>query len=103
MNFKLAIGITLGLTLSAAVAEARSNAHLYGSVPVAGDPHLTIAYNNAKAWCGVELHGTYGNAPEYRGHYGPAAMRNCLARYGFVYHGSAPYAYPVRKVVFITK
>ena len=103
MNLKLTFGVTLGLTLSAVVAEARSDIHIYGAVPVIGDPELTIAYNNAQEWCGVELYGTYGSAPEYRGHYGPAAMRNCLARYGFVYQGSEPYAYPVRKVIFITK
>lgn len=103
MTFKLAFFATLGLTLSTAMAHARSEVHVYGPVPVSGDSQLTLAYNNAQAWCDVELYGTYGNAPEYRGNYGPAAMRNCLARYGFVYQGSQPYAYPVRKVIFITK
>lgn len=107
MNFKLALATTLGITCSAAMAEARSDLNLYGSVPVAGDPELTLALNNAKAWCDIELGssdrpgGAYYSGSSYSVYSGPAAMRNCLARYGFVYQNSEPYAYPVQKVVFI--
>lgn len=103
MLVKFAVTAALAFAGTAAVAEARSDVHLYGAVPVAGDPHLMANYDSAQAWCKVELYGTYHAQPMNRGAFGTAPMRNCLARYGFVYQGNEPYAYPVRNVVFIVK
>ncbi|MCO5730577.1 hypothetical protein [Rhizobium sp. SSA_523] len=109
MKFKLALGMALGLglglglTCAVATAEARSDLHLYGAVPIAGDRHLTIAYNNAQARCSLELYGTTGPVIAYDSRFGAPALRGCLSRHGFTFVNDEPYAYPVRKVFVLVK
>ena len=103
MNFKLIFGVALGLICTAEMAEARSKLYVYGAVPVAADPQLTLAYNNALAWCSLYAKGPISSVRTHVGQYGSPAIRGCLSRHGFVYQSGEPYAYPVRKVVYVVK
>ena len=103
MNFKPMLGVVLGLICTADMAQARSQLYVYGAVPVAADPQLTRAYNDAQAWCSLYANRSIGNVRVYGGPYGSPAVRGCLSRHGFVYQSGEPYAYPVRKVGYVTK
>ncbi len=103
MSFKLTFGIVLGLICAAETAQARSDIYLYGAVPVAGDPQLMLAYDNAKAWCSLNAVDVTGSVRTYPRRNGSPALRGCLSRFGFVYQSGEPYAYPVRKLVYVSK
>jgi len=51
MNLKLALGVALSFACTSVAAEARSNWHVYGAVPVESSPQLMQAYNRALARC----------------------------------------------------
>ncbi len=96
MNLKLAMGVALSLICTPMVAEARSDLHLYGAIPVESSPQLMRAYNKALARCLPEAGLLEAGAiaeislPAVR-------LRGCLYRNGFFYRGV--YAYPVGKAV----
>lgn len=86
MALKLALGVVLSLTCTAMVAEARSDLHSYGAVPVEGSPQFMEAYNRALARCLPEAGLAEASAiPEISL---PAVqLRACLYRKGFYYPG----------------
>ena len=102
MKLTLTLGVVLGLIGTAEMAQARS-LYLYGAVPVAADPRLVIAYDNARAWCSLYANGSIGAVRVHAGAYGSPAMRACLSRKGFVYQSGEAYAYPLRMIAFVTK
>lgn len=99
MKLKLALGVILGLTCSAA-AEARNDWYLYGAVPVTGDHVLEAAYRAALDHCNFEGYRVNERVNFYGGAYGSADVRRCLSRKGFVWQDGEPYAYPVRKAAY---
>jgi hypothetical protein len=97
MNLKLAFGVALSLTCSSMAAEARSNWHVYGAVPVESSPRLMQAYNSALARCLPEAGLAEAEAiAETSLH--AMRLRGCLYRNGFFYQGV--YAYPVASTVY---
>ncbi len=86
-----------------APANAVSARFSSGFTPSAADPRLVIAYDNARAWCSLYANGSIGAVRVHAGAYGSPAMRACLSRKGFVYQSGEAYAYPVRKIAFVTK
>lgn len=100
MKLKLALSVILGVTCSAAAAEARNNWHLYGAVPVAGDHVLEAAYRFALDQCNFEGYPVHDRVGFYGGAYGSADMRRCMSRKGFILQDGQPYAYPARKAAY---
>lgn len=100
MDLKLAVGVALSLTCTSMAAEARSNWHVYGAVPVESSPQLMQAYNRAVAQClpeaGLEEAEAIAEVSL------PAVqLRGCLYRKGFFYRGV--YAYPVATSVYVVR
>lgn len=100
MKFKLALSVVLSVTFTAAVAEARTQLHLYGTVPVTGNHTLEVAYRAALDSCSFESYPSYDHAGLYAGAYGSAEARSCMYRKGFVFENGEPFAYPVRKATY---
>lgn len=100
MKLKLALSVILGGTFTAAVAEARTQLHLYGTVPVTGDHLREIAYRSALDRCNFESYPSYDRIGFYGGAYGSPEMRRCMYRMGFILENGEPLAYPVRKVTY---
>ena len=92
MNFKLALGVALGLACTSMTAEARSDLRLYGAVPVESSPRLMQAYNSALARCLPEAGLAEAGAISETS-LNAVRLRGCLYRNGFFYRGV--YAYPV--------
>ncbi|CUX55690.1 hypothetical protein J2S28_005023 [Rhizobium sp. SLBN-94] len=103
MKLKLALGVILGVTCTSAVAEARAQWHLYGTVPVTGDHLLENAYRSALDRCSLTSYPSYDRAGLYRGAYGSPDVRSCMYRMGFILENGEPFAYPVRKVTYLSR
>ena len=103
MKLKLALSVILSVTFTAAVAEARTQLHLYGAVPVAGDPVLEAAYRAAFDRCGFDYYSSYDHVGFYRGAYGSPEMRSCMYTKGFILENGVPFAYPVRKATYLSR
>ena len=103
MKLKLALSVILGVTFTAAVAEARTQLHLYGTVPVTGDRVLEIAYRAALDRCSFESYPSYDRVGFYGGAYGSPEMRSCMYRTGFILENGEPLAYPVRKPKYLLR
>lgn len=88
---------------AATVAEARTSWHLYGAVPVRGDPTMELAYGDALARCRLEGYQSHKSDHVFKIEYEAPEMRSCLSRKGFIYQGGEPHAYPVPKVAYTTK
>lgn len=97
MNLKLALGVVLSLTCTSAAAEARSNWHVYGAVPVASSPRLIQAYNRALPQCLSEA-GLAGVEALAETSLPAVQLRGCLYRKGFFYRGV--FAYPIATSVY---
>lgn len=97
MNLKLALGVALSLACTAAAAEARSNWHVYGAVPVESSPRLMQAYNRALTRCRAEAGLAEAEAIAETS-LQAVWLRGCLYRNGFFYRGV--YAYPVASTAY---
>ncbi len=102
MRLKLALSVVLSVTFTAAAAEARTQLHLYGTVPVTGNHVLEMAYQAALDRCRFERYPSYGDVGFYAGAYGSAHVRSCMYRKGFVFENGEPFAYPVRKATYLS-
>lgn len=103
MKFKLTLSVVLSVTFTAAVAEARTQLHFYGTVPVTGNHVLEVAYRAALDRCSFETYPSYDQAFLYAGAYGATEVRSCMYRKGFVFENGQPFAYPVRKVTYLLR
>lgn len=100
MGLKLASGVALSLICTSIVAEARSDWHLYGAVPVESSSQLIQAYNRALARCLPQA--GLAEASDIAEISLPAVqLRACLYRNGFFYQGS--YAFPVAIPIYRVK
>lgn len=109
MRLKLALSVVLSVTFTAAAAEARTQLHLYGTVPVRGNRVLEMAYQAALDRCSIERYPSYGDRyPSYGdvgfyvGAYGSAQVRSCMYSKGFVVENGEPFAYPVKKATYLS-
>jgi hypothetical protein len=102
MRLKLALSVVLSVTFTAAAAEARSQLHLYGTVPVTGNRVLEMAYQAALDRCSIERYPSYGDVGFYVGAYGSAQVRSCMYSKGFVVENGEPFAYPVKKATYLS-
>lgn len=100
MKLKLALSVVLSVTFTAAVAEARTQLHLYGTAPVKGDHLLEVAYRAALDRCSFDFYPSYDDAGLYVGAYGSTELRSCMYRKGFVFENGEPFAYPVKKATY---
>lgn len=74
MKLKLALGVILGVTCTSAVAEARAQWHLYGTVPVTGDHLLENAYRSALDRCSLTSYPSYDRPVSIEA---PMALQMC--------------------------
>ena len=103
MKLKLALSVILGVTFTAEVAEARTQLHLYGTIPVTGNYVREIAYRSALDRCSFESYPSYHPVGIYGGTYGSPEMRRCMYRMGFILENGEPLAYPVRKAKYLLR
>ncbi|MGV2068789.1 hypothetical protein [Agrobacterium sp. 22-226-1] len=102
MKLKLALSLILGITFAAEVAEARTQLHLYGAVPVTGDYVLEAAYRAALDRCSFESYPSHVRVGFYGGTYDSPQARSCMYRMGFISANGEPFAYPVRKAAYLS-
>ncbi|MCZ7859557.1 hypothetical protein O9X81_23450 [Agrobacterium salinitolerans] len=102
MRLKLALSVVLSVTFTAAAAEARTQLHLYGTVPVTGNRVLEMAYQAALDRCSIERYRSYGDVGFYVGAYGSVQVRSCMYSKGFVVENGEPFAYPVKKATYLS-
>jgi len=103
MKRKLFLSVVLGVTLTAAVADARTQLHLYGTVPVTGNNVLESAYRAAFDRCSAYAYPSYDRFGQYGGAYRSPAMSRCMSRMGFIQENGVTFAYPVRKAAYLPR